>query len=58
MQPDSFMKKYYAPSSEWDIFECFAETMQNRLNQLNVLIEKEHNLQRQIMLPYDNGIHE
>lgn len=49
MQPDSFMKKYYATSSEWNIFE---------LNQLKVLIEKEHNLQRQIMLPYDNGIHE
>ena len=28
MQPDSFMKKYYATSSEWDIFEFFAETMQ------------------------------
>ena len=30
MQPDSFMKKYYATSSEWDIFEFFAETMQHR----------------------------
>ena len=33
MQPDSFMKKYYATSSEWNIFEFKTESTESSIRE-------------------------